>query len=152
YLAAGEERALVQTRASIQGLPVRAAMLTEFHKLDVRDPIETAVHHLMAGSQQDFPVVEDGRPVGVLSRDQLVAAISRLGLSAPVGEVIRHDGARVEADAPLDEVLQRLRETGRMALPVTEAGRIVGLLTIDNVGDLLLVRQALRARLGDGRP
>ncbi len=152
YLAAGEERAMVLTRASIEGLPVRAAMLTEFHQLEVHEPIETAVRHLMAGSQQDFPVLDDGRPVGVLTRDQLVHAITRHGMQAPVGQAIRADDSRVEADAPLDEVLARLRQTGRAAMPVTEAGRLVGLLTIDNVGDLLLVRQALRARLGDGRP
>jgi CBS domain-containing protein len=37
-----------------------------------------------------------------------------------------------------------MRETGQAAVPVAESGRLVGLLTSDNVGDLLLVRQALR--------
>jgi len=150
FLAAGEERNLVQTRASIQGLPVRAAMLTEFHQLAVDDTLRRAVDHLMAGSQTDFPVLEHGVPVGVLSREQLVEAISRRGLDAPVGTVIRRDHAHVEAAAPLDTVLHSLRQAGRAALPVTDNGAMVGLLTLDNVGDLLLVRQALRRQMGDG--
>src|SRR5437867_750464 len=58
FLAAGEERTVVEARAAMEGLPVRAAMLTEFHGLDVLDPLRVAVRHLMAGSQSDFPVLE----------------------------------------------------------------------------------------------
>jgi Zn-dependent protease/predicted transcriptional regulator len=150
FLAAGEERTVVQTRASIQGLPVRAAMLTEFHQLDVDDTLRRAVGHLMAGSQQDFPVIENGVPVGVLTRDRLVDAIGRRGMDAPVGAVIERDQTHVEASDPLDTVLAGLRQGGRGALPVTDHGALVGLLTLDNVGDLLLVRQALRRQMGDG--
>ena len=149
FLAAGEERAVAQTRSSIRGLPVRAAMLTDFHRLDVDDPLRLAVEHLMAGSQQDFPVVQGDQPVGVLSRDRLVAALSREGMLARVGDVVDRDESQVEADAPLEGVLARLRASRRGAIPVTEAGRLVGLLTLDNVGDLLLVRQALRRHLGN---
>ena len=151
FLAAGEERTVVQTRVSIKGLPVRAAMLTEFHQLDVHDPLSLAVRHLMAGSQQDFPVTDAGVPVGVLSRDQLVSAIARHGPSAPVEQAVRRDPLRADPNAPLDQALSGMRDAGRMALPVTEGGRLVGLLTLDNVGDLLLVRQALRRHIGDAQ-
>ena len=88
FLAAGEERALVQTRASIQGLPVRDGMLTEFRWLEVSDPLGLAVRYLMAGSQTEFPIVEHQRPVGVLSSAALIAALARVGPDAPVGAVV----------------------------------------------------------------
>jgi stage IV sporulation protein FB len=41
------------------------------------------------------------------------------------------------------EALERLRASGLPALPVVDAsGRLVGLLTLDNITDLLLVRRA----------
>jgi CBS domain-containing protein len=41
------------------------------------------------------------------------------------------------------ESLERLRTSGLPALPVVDAsGRLVGLLTMDNITDLLLVRRA----------
>ena len=49
FLAASEERALVQTRSSLSGLPVRAAMMTEFDVLGVSDPVRRAVDALIAG-------------------------------------------------------------------------------------------------------
>ena len=46
---------------------------------------------------------------------------------------------------PFEEALHRLRGSGLPALPVLDStGRIAGLLTMDNITDLILVRQAVR--------
>jgi predicted transcriptional regulator len=41
-----------------------------------------------------------------------------------------------------------MRERGRSALPVLENGRVVGLVTLENIGDLLVVNAALRKHAG----
>ena len=53
-------------------------------------------------------------------------------------------GARVvPPTVAFDEALDRLRSSGLPALPVVDgAGTLVGLLTMDNITDLLLVRRA----------
>jgi len=144
FLAAGEERALVQTRTSLTGLPVRAAMLTDFRHLDVREPLRRAVEYLMTGSQQDFPVLEGLTLRGVLTRAGLVAALERRGLDVPVGEAMSPNPCSADADEPLEGVVSRMRGRDCSVVPVLEQGRLVGLVTLDNVGDLLLVRAALR--------
>ena len=85
----------------------------------------------------------------MLSSPELIAALSRVGPSAPVGTTIQRNGAVCDADDPLDDVLARVRESGRAAIPVMEHGALVGLLTLDNVGELLLVRNAIRQFHGD---
>jgi len=151
FLAAGEERALVQTRSSLGGLPVHVAMVTEFHVLDVKDPLQRAVEQLIAGAQQDFPVVENGAPVGMLSRSDLVRALQERGEHAAVGDVIARDEDYLEAGEPLEDAVQRMREHARSALPVVHLGRLVGLLTLENVSDLLVVRDAMRRFSGARR-
>ncbi len=146
FLAAGEERALVQTRASLSGIPVRDAMLTDFRVLDVTDPLQRAVDYLIAGSQQDFPVLEGGAPVGMLSRADLARALQREGAGVAVGDVIARDADFAGAGEPLEVVLQRLRQRARTALPVLDRGRLVGLVTLENIGDLLIVSEALKKR------
>jgi Zn-dependent protease/predicted transcriptional regulator len=148
FLAASEERAIVQTRASLTGLPVRAAMVTDFHALDVRDPLQRAVELLMAGSQQDFPVLDGGSLAGILTRSDLVQALQRHGSEAAVGDVIRPEKEYADASEPLQDALQRMRERARSALPVVQHGDLVGLITLENVGDLLVVRDALRRYAG----
>jgi CBS domain-containing protein len=148
FLAAGDERAMVETRASLVGLPVHAAMLTDFHRLDASDPLRRAVNYLMAGSQQDFPVLHGLTPVGTLTRHDLIAALQRGGIEATVGEAMTAGGGFADVDEPLEAVLARMRAVRATSLPVLAQGRLVGLLTLDNVGDLVLVRDALKRYAG----
>jgi CBS domain-containing protein len=49
--------------------------------------------------------------------------------------------------APFDSALAQLRASGLPALPVVdETRRVVGLITTDNIADLILVRRHLPAR------
>ena len=144
FLSAGEERAMVETRSVLGSMPVRDAMVTDYRYLDARDPLQRAVDYLMSGNQQDFPVLADGRLLGMLTRRQLVGGLQRHGAGASVSDVLERDQEFADAGEPLDGVLQRMRERGRMALPVFEGGELVGLITLENVGDLLVVRDALR--------
>ena len=148
FLAAGEEQALVRARASMAGFPVRAAMITEFETLDVSDPLQRAVDLLMSGSQQDFPVLENGAPVGILSRADLIGALPHHGPQANVGQVVQREAQMVDPGEPLEDVFQRMRERRRSAMPVVSDGRLIGMITTDNVGELLLVQDALRRRSG----
>ena len=144
FLAAGEEHALVQARASMTGFPVRAAMITEFEVLDVHDPLQRAVDLLVSGTQQDFPVLDGDQPAGILTRSDLIVALQRHGADAPVGEVVARDGTVADPNEPLEEVFQRMRARRHTALPVVGGGRLVGMVTLENVSELLLVRDALR--------
>lgn len=148
FMAAGEERAIVQTRASVAGVPVAAAMLTQFGTLETRDELRRAVELLLASSQQDFPVLEDGRLLGMLSRSELLRAVQAEGDEAPVGRVARLDIEPVDASALLESTIARMREQAASALPVTSHGRLVGLLTLENVGEFLLVQEARQRRFG----
>jgi len=148
FLAAGEERAIVETRTSLAGVPVRDAMLTDFLTLDAEEPLQRAVDYLIAGSQADFPVLETGAPIGTLGRADLLAALQRDGARARVGDVVARDPASAGPGESLEGVLLRMRERGRSALPVVENGRVVGLVTLENIGDLLVVSAALKKHAG----
>jgi Zn-dependent protease len=150
FLAAGEERAAVNARAAWSGLTVSAAMLTRFDTLDARDPLEHAAERLAAGPQQEFPVLEGGAPIGMLTPPVLVAALREGPPGRVVGEVVPRDGGFADAADRLEDAVQYMRERGRHAMPVLSGGRLVGLLTLETIGELLRVRGAARAGRGTG--
>jgi predicted transcriptional regulator len=152
FLAAGEEHAVVRSRSSLAGLPVRAAMLTEFVSLDSTEPLRAAVEHLLTGSQQDFPVLQGRTPIGVLTRSDLAQALQRHGVDATIGAVVERDESFADAYEPLEQAVQRMRERRRSALPVLAHGELVGLITLENVSDVLLVHEALRRYRRDRGP
>ena len=149
FMAAGEERALVQTRATLSGLPVSAAMVTAFMSLETRHELQHAVDLMLAGDQQDFPVLEGGRYLGMLGRTGLIQALQKEGPHAPVGRVVRLDVEPVEASWPLERALMVMRAGRHSAIPVTLRGQLVGLLTLENLSELMMVREARERHAGN---
>jgi len=148
FMAAAEERALVQTRASLSGLPVSAAMVTAFMSLETRHELQHAVDLMLAGEQQDFPVLEGGRYLGMLGRTGLIQALQKEGPQAPVGRVVRMDVEPVDASWPLERALQVMRAGRLSSIPVVMRGQLVGLLTLENVSELLMVQEARQRHAG----
>ncbi len=146
WLGAAGEASMVEMKSSLAGIPVSRGMITDFRTLDSGDRLRQAVDHVLAGFQHDFPVLDDGVLVGVLTRDDLVKAIAHEGLDAPVSEVMRRDFKTADPSEMLEPALIRLQSCNCHALPVVRGGRLLGVLTLDNVGELLMVEAALRAR------
>lgn len=146
FLGAQEEAQSVQMRAALKGLPVRHAMMTRVRALSPDDTLETAVQELLAGSQQDFPVVVEGRVAGLLLRGDVMRALAEGGAEQRVADVMRAQCATVEDAEMLASTFQRMRESDCASLPVVRSGQFVGLITLENVGELLMVDSALRER------
>lgn len=143
YIGAEQEAAFVTMRSAFRGGPVRDAMMTKFRTLHFHDPLTYAIQYLLDGSQQDFPVLDEREQVvGVLTRPDLLAALGRGNERAPVGPFVRHNLGALSPEDSLDASLDRLRNTGTTALPVIENGRLVGLLTLDNISELIMVHSA----------
>lgn len=84
-----------------------------------------------------YPVVSEGRVRGMLDRDVLRATPRHLWPITTVATVMQPLDAEamvIEADAPLDEVLSRLTDTGRSRLlVVNERGELVGVISHSDV-------------------
>ena len=146
FLGAGSEASAVATRLAGQGLNVSNMMVTEFRTIPVHASLQQAVDLLLSGEQREFPVVDNlGRTEGMLTRDNLIRGLSRHGPAGTVAEAMTAAAQTVPPTLGFQEALDRLRASGLPALPVVDArGALVGLLTMDNITDLLLVRGASR--------
>jgi len=146
WMGAAGEASIVQMKSSLAGIPVSRAMVTEFRTVGPRDRLQDAVDHILAGFQHDFPVVDEGRLVGVLTREDLLKAIAQTGREAPVADVMRRDFQTADPAEMLEPAFVRLQSCSCHALPVVRDGRVVGILTMDNVGELMMIQAAVRRR------
>ncbi len=143
YLGAQAEAGMVEMQSALEGLSVHDAMMTRFRSLAGHDPLSRAVDELLAGSQQDFPVLEDGRPVGILRRNDLVKALADGRRDATVIEVMCRDCQTVEASAPLRRTVESMQADQCATLPVIQDGRMTGLLTLENISEMIMINNAL---------
>ena len=73
----------------------------------------------------------------------MIKALKERGPETPVLDVMQSDIPTVPARAKLDTALRSLMQKGRPVVGVTDAkGRLVGLLTVENLGEMMMVRSA----------
>ncbi len=145
FFAAGQEASLVEARAAGRGIIVDQMMITRFVTIPVYGTLRQAVDLLLEGEQSEFPVVDNaGSLEGLLTRDLIVSSLTAHGPDAPVSQAMVRPVPRLPLGIGFEEALGRLRASGLPALPVVDAGgRLAGLLTLDNITDLIMVRQAV---------
>ena len=148
WIGAAQEASMVQVRHSLGGIPITRAMQTDFQVLSPSDTLARVVELILAGSQQDFPVVENGSVVGILDRDTFISALSKNGQNTSVAEVMHRNVPEIDSHDMVEKALTLLQESGSKTLPVTHGGRLVGLITAENITEFLMIRSALRTAGG----
>jgi stage IV sporulation protein FB len=148
FLGAATEAAAVETRMAGEGIRIEQMMVTRFETIPIHARLRLAVDLLLSGEQREFPVVDNaGRVEGILTRESLIKALAERGPESTVGEAMISPVPALPAGLDFETALGRLRSSGLAALPVVgPSGELVGLLTMDNVSDLMMVRRAVSKR------
>jgi len=145
YLGAWQEGTSAKGRSLTSGVPVRAAMITDFRTLPHGATIRDAGDLLLATSQHDFPVVHGDQVIGLLGRGALMRAMMSEGPDAYVSSSMNRDFLRVPPDTDLSEVLPKLAGPGAVALVMDDEDHLLGLLTSENLSEFIMLRQGSMA-------
>jgi Zn-dependent protease len=146
WIGAAQEASMAMMRHSLGGIPVSRAMMVEYRTLRPDETLSQAVEAILSGSQHDFPVMEGGRLLGILPRSDLMAALARRAEGTRVGDVMRTDFPSVDPGEMLETVFLRLQSREIPCIPVLKGDALVGLLTLENLGEFLMIQAALEGR------
>jgi Zn-dependent protease/predicted transcriptional regulator len=146
WLGAAGEAASVTQSAALDGVPIQRVMITDLRTLGPDDPLTRAAEFVLAGFQQDFPVIDRGVLVGVLTRSALIQALGRRPPSTAVAEVMHREFQIADPGEPVESALARLRSCGCQSLPVVRGRELLGLLTLENVGEYMMIQAAMHGR------
>ena len=146
WIGASQEAQAVATTSLLHDVSVRETMMTEFHVAEPFSTLREVSQWLLAGYQQDFPVVAQGEVVGMLPRDDFFRALAGSGPDTLVRDVMRADFSTAAPTESIEVVLRRAQaaEGAVLTIPVIQAGVLVGMVTPENVGEFVMVRTALR--------
>lgn len=151
FLGAGAELAAMEQRTAGRGVLVRDMMMTRFQAIPVHARLEEAVRLLLEGDQKEFPVLDNGGKIeGMLSRENLIKGLAARGPQSTVQEAMTANVPLLTPELAFERALDQLRASRSPALPVVDArGTLIGMLSTDNVAELLLVRRAVGQRAGN---
>lgn len=144
WMGATQEAGLVEMKSVLGGVPVERVMITQYRTLSPQDSLARAIEQILAGSQQDFPVVQDGELVGVLTRSDLLTGLARAGATASVSDFMQRQFQTATPTEMAEAVFGRLQNCQCRTIPVVEKGELVGMVTAENVGEYMMIQSALQ--------
>jgi Zn-dependent protease/predicted transcriptional regulator len=148
WIGAAHEAHSVQFREAFSGIPIRTAMQRHFNTLTTSNTLGDAVKVVLDGSQHDFPVMWGDRVMGILTRANLLSGLSQYGPDQLVTTVMQREFETAEPNEMLEAVLSRMAKSPTRTMPVLQDGNLVGLVTMENLGEYLIIQNALQRRKG----
>ena len=145
WFGASQEASMTQIKSAISGIPVEQATLTDFKTLETTDSLDDAVKLTLAGSQKDFPVMDNGHIEGILTQSDLLKALAERHLHPTVATAMQKKFITVNAFEMLETALSKIRECNCHTILVTLRGKLVGLLTMDNLGEYMRIQAAIKS-------
>ena len=112
---------------------MREVMLTDFATLSASDTLADALVRCVHSLQEDFPVVRGPQLVGIVSRQRIVDALRNDG-NGYIQSVMSRAFQVAKPEDTLGTTIRRLTAGHGLALiPVTESGRVVGIVSVQNL-------------------
>ena len=145
YMGAGSEDTQVRLRRALQEVPAWRAMIREFRSLDRGTTLADAFEYASHSYQHDFPVLDNGQLVGIVTRHALITGMQTLGGDAVVSAVMVTDPCRVSPTDSLADIYQEISTGACPIAAVTEGARLVGLVTPESVSQYMLSSAYQRA-------
>jgi len=125
---------------------IRDVMTSNPRTVSPGDTIQNAARIMRDEDTGVVPVVDNGRPVGVITdRDIVVRAVADGELNRPVRDIVSSDVVTARPDMSTQEAARLMSEHQVRRLPVVENDRLVGIVSI---GDLA-VKESDERRMGD---
>lgn len=138
-------------------VPVREIMRRPVHGVEARATLDEAAALSRAHHVRHLPVLQDGRLAGLVSDRDLRAAhgAGKPG-GTPVSAIMAAKPVTIAPDARASQAAERMLRHKFSALPVVEAGELVGMLTLtdlmDQCAETLHEREPAPPAGGAGRP
>jgi Zn-dependent protease/CBS domain-containing protein len=140
-----EDRSAV-FQSVLQSVHMEEVMLTEFATLSPADTLEDALNKAVHTLQDDFPVVRGMEMVGVVSRQRLLEALRSSGNGYVQSVMERLFEVAGKTDS-LASAFRKITGNGLTIIPVVDAGRLVGIVTLQNLmHSMTLLAEARRLK------
>jgi len=125
---------------------IRDVMTPNPRTISPNDSIQNAARIMRDEDTGVVPVVDNGKPVGVVTdRDIVVRAVSEDRLNRPVRDIVTTDIVAARPDMSTREAVELMSEHQVRRLPVVENDKLVGIVSIGDIA----VKEGRDSRVGD---
>lgn len=144
FMAASSEGMQVDLRLTLRRLLVKDVLPVEFLTVNTSMPLAEILALSLHSHQEDFPVIEEEKLAGLLTRNDIIAAIHHFGLAKQVKEIMRVDFPTVTPRTPLIKAHKLMEEWQVKAMPVLSRKKVAGIITLEDISRAYMLLSAKR--------
>ena len=150
FFGAESEERTVRVKSMLRDVLVKDVMVTDFVNIGPEDTVARCLENVYHRKQEDFVVEFEGRLVGIVARKDWLEALHSGGPQSKVESIMRRHFITVIPKTPLSRLYQDLWHLKQGVFPVVEDGKLVGLLTTEDVSRFLMVQAIRQNSKADG--
>ena len=142
FLGAQAEAQYTQAKSMLAGCKVKDVLMKEYKTVDAGETVKAAVQMLLNGQCKSFLVTENNNPVGTLSRDEIIKALSDKGEDKIIQSVMNKDLIFLNADSPLENAYQQAQQNKSTLMAVMANNQLIGTLDTENILEFIMIKDA----------
>lgn len=144
FIILGAQGEVEMTKAGfmLRGIFVKDIVMKQYETIDENDIVESAVKQLLNGQCKNFLVTSQNNPVGSLSRDEIIEALSNNGNRATIHAVMNKSPLRLSVQEPIEAAYQKMLGNKNGLAIVYDNQQFVGVLDLDNILEFIMIKNA----------
>ncbi len=144
FMAASQEGMQVDLRLTLRKFSVKDVLAGDFLTVSASTPLSQILALSLHSHQEDFPVVDRGKLVGLLTRSDIILTIHQFGVQTLVRDAMKKDFPTVGVNDSLIKVHRLMEEWQIKAIPVLKQERVVGIVSLEDISRVYLLMSGKR--------
>ena len=146
FLMAHSENEMVKSKNFLRNYKVKDVVMKKYFTLETHNKISDAVKLLLDVQATDFLIMKNEMVAGTLSRDNIIAALSKNGNETSIDQAMNSNFKSVDIQTELDAIYPAIMGNGNSIMPVFENGKLVGIIDGYNIMEFLLVKNSVKSK------
>jgi Zn-dependent protease len=139
FMAASSEGMQVELRLTLRKFSVKDVLPEKFFSVNAATPLSEVLALTLHSHQEDFPVMDGGNLVGMLTRSDITLAIHQSGVQKRVRDIMRKEFPTARITTPLTRAHKLMEEWQVKAIPVLNRKRVVGVVSLEDISRVYLL-------------
>ncbi len=139
FMVASQEGMQVDLRLRLRRFSVKDVLPDKFFSVSALTPLAEVLRLTLHSHQDDFPVVDDGRVVGLLTRADIILAIHQSGMQKLVKDIMRKDFPTLQVGDSLIKAHRLMEQWQMKAIPVLKREEVVGVVSLEDISRAYLL-------------
>jgi Zn-dependent protease/CBS domain-containing protein len=144
FLAAKGEAMHEDIKSLLSKFKVKDLTMRQYTALDFNDPIQKAVDLTLNGQEKEFIFVNGKTTIGVLTRDDIIKALSKENSSISLHQAMNENFLELNPNMELSAAYEQMILKRFSVAAVIENNELIGILDIENIQEFMLFRNAFK--------